>query len=149
MKVIRNNRTNVDCTLIAAFNASSWCKKYKTYKEIAKIAKSCGYASRKGLMDFQFVNLLKKLGLPFKRLKGIHIDDVESEIYMGKCYLITYFPFGYTDGHIVTAFLDKNGNIKVVNPDWNRITWPELASSIYSNHMKGWMAYELPCRELL
>lgn len=146
MKIIKNNRKKGDCGVVAAFNAASWCNVYKSYKEIEKIAKSCGYNPDGGIYSFQFANLMKKLSIPAKKIHPRSMKEIESKLYLGKLFVFLYTPTGLRCGHAVTIFTDHKGIIRIINPDDERITWNELASDIHANGMMSFNVYEVPCR---
>jgi hypothetical protein len=135
--------------VIAAFNASSWCGKYKPYKEVEKAAKSCGYSKKSGIYFFQFAQLMNILDLPVKLVRPKSMEEIESRIYLGKFFIFFYVPAGYTVGHVVTAFLDHKGRIKVINPDEERATWDDLAADIHAHGMQEFHLYEIPHRQFV
>jgi hypothetical protein len=151
MKIVKKNRKSGDCGVVAAFNASSWCNMDRPYKEVDRIARSCGYHPRKGIRDFQFVNLANKLGLPYRRVRQMKLDEIESGLYLGKCFVLLYFPrqypTGHVTGHVITVYM-SNDRIKIINPDDVRITWSEFASDYYAKGMRELIAYELPARNV-
>jgi hypothetical protein len=147
MRLIKKNRKKKDCGVVAAFNVSSWCDLYKPYTQIEKAAKSCGYNPDKGIYFFQFASLMKKLGIPSKRLKSATVHDIESGLYLGKFFVLLYRPNGYDLGHVIVTFLDHHGHIRVINPDSKRVTWGDLASDVYAKGMKDFHVYEIPNRK--
>lgn len=148
MKLIKKNKTSSDCGVVAAFNAASWCNKYRPYQEVEKIARSCGYSKKNGIYPFQFQYLLKKLDVPVKKVKLKSLEELESRIYLGKFYCLLYTPVGYDVGHVVSVFMDHKGAIRVINAvEW--LTWDDLAAEINANGMRNFNVYELPHRELV
>lgn len=148
MKIIAKNKKKADCGVVAAFNAASWCKKYQPYEKIEKVARGCGYNPFKGIWDFQFCSLLQKLQVPYRKINNINLDDLQSKLYLGKCFLISYRPTEWAVGHLVTVYMDKSGHIKVINPDVERMTWNEFAADTFAGGMLEINAYELPGRNL-
>jgi hypothetical protein len=146
MKLIKKNRRAKDCGVVAAFNAASWCNKYQPYSAIEKQAASCGYNRSKGIYNFQFSKLLKKLDLPAKKVWLKSVKHLESNIYLGKFYALLYRPAGYDLGHVIVTFLDHKGIIRVINPDSQRLTWDDLAAEIHANGMCEFHVYEIPGR---
>jgi Peptidase C39 family len=147
MKLIKKNKGASDCGVVAAFNAASWCNVYRTYADVEKLARSCGYG-KSGIYPFQFSYLLKKLGIPVKKVKPKSLDQLESNIYTGKFYCILYTPAGFSNGHVVSVFMDHKGNIRVINPvKW--LTWNELAAEMNAHGMVNIHLYEVPHRQLV
>lgn len=150
MKMILANRNKVDCGVVAAFNASTWCNIKLTYDKVEKIAKSCGY-SKNGIYDFQFANLINRLGIPAKRIVPKSRENLEKQLYKGK-----FFIFFYTSsqvepgasGHIVSAFVDHTGEIRIVNPEGYRRTWLRLVTDLNENGVKNFVAWEIPRRPI-
>lgn len=134
---------------MAAYNAASWCNLKLSYEQVEKYARACGYSYRGGIYFFQFANLVKKLGIPAKKVKPKSIDDIESRLYLGKFFIFLYTAVGAPNGHAIVAFTDHEGNIMLINPDQERITWGDFASDVYSNGMKNFIVYEIPCREMV
>jgi len=148
VKILKKNKTQTDCAVVAAYNAASWCNLKKTYKEVEKAARECGYGNH-GLYVFQFSFLLKKLKIPAKHVKPRSLGDIESKLLLGKFLILLYTQTGQNVGHVVTAFTDHEGRIKLVNPENTLQTWNELAAEVYAHGMKNFFVYELPCRELI
>lgn len=149
MRIIKKNKTKTDCSVVAAFNAASWCNSYRPYKEVEKIAKSCGYNPQRGIYHFQFSNLIKKLQIPAKKIKPKSIDELETKLYLGKCFIFIYYLTGNIGGHVITAFMNHKGNIKLVNTQDGLITWGDFASEIHARGMKEFHVYEIPNRQLV
>lgn len=149
MKLIKKNKRAKDCGVVAAFNAASWCHLYRPYRDIEKVAMSCGYSRKKGIYLFQFAALLNRLEIPAKRIRPKSVESLESRIYIGRFIVVLYTPNGYDLGHVIVAFLDHRGNIRVINPDSERTTWGDLAADINANGMKEFHVYEVPNRRFL
>ena len=147
MRLIKKNRRAKDCGVVAAFNAASWCNLYRSYSEIEKQAKGCGYNRKKGIYSFQFAALMKKLSVPAKKTKPKSVREIESKLYLGKFFVLLYRPTGYSIGHAIVAFMDHKGHIRVINPDSKRLTWNDLAADIHANGMKEFHVYEIPDRQ--
>lgn len=148
MKIITKNRKEADCGVVAAFNAASWCKKSKTYEHVEELALKCGYIPGTGIQNFQLRRLLNKLHVNFKRIRDINLEEVQSQVYLGKCILVSYFPKGWPHGHVVTIYMNKDGNIRVVNSDRERMTWNDFAAEVFAGVMGRFDVYELPTRNL-
>ena len=146
MKILTKNKTKYDCGLIAIFNALAWCKIPKTYKQIEKIAKTCGYSPDKGIYNFQLNNLIQKLNIPAKQVKPKSLEEIQESLYLGRFFIFLYRPTGDDGGHAITSFVDHNGKIKLINSDQERMTWNEFASDIHANGMKAFHVYEIPYR---
>lgn len=149
MKIITRNIKKNDCAVVAAFNAASWCYVDKTYEEVEKLAKASGYSLKKGTRNFQFVNLIKKLNIPVKRVKPKSLDDIRSRLNSGKLFIFLYTPTGEHVGHAVSMFSDHTGKIIIVNSDAERSTWSEFVHDINTNGMKNFFIYEIPRRDLV
>lgn len=149
MKIIRNNKTSKDCGVVAAYNAASWCNKNRPYKDIEKIARSCGYSPKNGIYAFQFSNLMKKLNIPAKKIKMKNIKEIESNLYTGLFFVFLYTPINSFSGHAISAFMGQDGHIKLVNPDEKRVTWNDFAADVYSNGMRNISIYEIPNRSMI
>ncbi len=147
MKIIRKNKSYVDCGIVAAHNVASWCNLPKSYREVEKLAKSCGYNEERGIYLFQFANLIKKMGVPAKRVWPRSLGQLESKLNSGKLFILLYTPAGEGIGHVVTAFLDHNGDITLINPEADRRSWYTLTSDLVSNGAKDFQVYEVPSRE--
>jgi hypothetical protein len=148
MKMILANKTKVDCGVVAAFNASAWCNIKTTYRKVEKLARSCGYG-KSGIYDFQFANLINKLNIPAKRIDPKSRENLEKKLYSGKFFIFFYtLPQikSATSGHIVTAFLDHTGEIKIVNSDGYRRTWWRFVTDLNENGVKNFIAWEIPRR---
>lgn len=143
MKIITKNRHKADCGVVAAFNAASWCRKYKTYDHIHELALNLGYCMVRGIKDHQFRRLLNKLCVPFKRIRQINLDEIQSRLYLGKCMVVTYYPVGWPHGHLVTIYMNRKGQIRVINPDEQRMTWNDFASQALAGAMERMLVYEL------
>lgn len=137
-----------DCGVVAAFNAASWSKKTTTYALVERAARCSGYKKGRGIYGFQFVNLLNKLNIINKRSVNKNIEEIETEILLGKCFVILYHPKGHSYGHAITA-LRHRGRISILNPDSTHITWNEFASDCYAGGMESLVAFELPHRGTL
>lgn len=148
--MILANRNKVDCGVVAAFNASAWCNINLTYDKVEKIAKSCGY-SKNGIYDFQFANLISRLNIPAKRIPPKSIENLEKQLYRGKFFIFFYTPSQIkpgASGHIVTAFVDHTGEIRILNPDGVRRTWRMFVNDLNENGVKNFVAWEIPRRPL-
>lgn len=146
MKLIKKNTHKKDCGVVAAFNAASWCGVYRPYGEIEKAAKSCGYNPSKGIYHFQFAQLLRVLDIPAKKAKPKSREALESKIHLGKFYVLFYQLTGDSLGHIISAFTDHTGSIKIVNPAKYLRTWNDLMTEIDTNGVKELHVYEMPAR---
>jgi len=149
MKIIRRNQKKGDCAVVAGFNASSWCHSYKPYKVVEKIAKSCGYHPERGMYIFQFANLMKKLKIPAKRVKPKNMYAVESKLYLGSLLIFLYTHTGSYNGHVMTAFMDHKGRIRLINTNNEPITWDDFASDIQAREMSNFAVYEVPPRSMV
>lgn len=152
MKIIRNNKKKGDCGVVAAYNAASWCNISKPYEEVEKIARSCGYNPERGIYFFQFSNLVKKLGLPAKKIRPKNLDEILDKLYRGKFFVFLYTPVGYHTGHAISAFVDHKGRITLVNPEPGknpRATWSSFVVDMLENGAKNFAAYEIPRRSLV
>lgn len=149
MKIIRKNKKRGDCGVVAAFNAASWCNAYRPYTEVEKLAKSCGYHPDKGIWHFQFANLVKKLGIPAKKVRPKSLEELQTSIYLGKFFVFLYTPTGQHTGHAITVFLDHTARIRIINPDEERVTWGDFASDVHANGMRNLTIYEIPRRDLV
>jgi hypothetical protein len=149
VRLIKKNRRSKDCGVVAAFNAASWCNVYKPYREIEKFARGCGYNRKRGIYNFQFASLMKKLNVPAKKVKPRSIEQIESKLYLGKFFVLLYRPTGDIIGHAIVAFSDHKGHIRVINPDSQRITWGDLVSDVRTNGMKEFHVYEIPRRQVV
>ncbi len=145
--MIHWNKTKTDCGIVAAYNASAWCNKKISYEEVESTARSCGYSSV-GIYGFQFINLIKKLGLPDKRVTLKSVTNVEKQLHKGKFFIFYYTPSAVVNasGHIITAFVDHTGNIRIVNPDPLRTTWRSFVNDLTQNGVKNFAAWEIPQR---
>lgn len=146
MKIIKKNKLKTDCGVVAAYNAASWCNSCRSYSEVERLAKSCGYNPNKGIFFFQFANLMKKMGLPAKRIKPKSRKEVESRLHSGKFLIFLYTPTGHANGHAITAFVNHRGKIVIVNPEGKRSTWFAFASDLSRNGVRNFIAYEIPQR---
>src|SRR5882672_7714434 len=126
MKILRKNKKKRDCVVVAAYNAASWCNLNKTYKEIEKVARSCGYNDKKGTYYFQFDNLVKKLNLPAKRIKPRSLNEIENRLYKGRFFIFLYTELNSSTGHAVSAFVDHAGRVILVNPEGELKNWFEF-----------------------
>lgn len=150
MKMIHWNKTETDCGVVAAFNASAWCNIKTTYKKVEKVARSCGY-SEKGIYFFQFDYLVKKLNIPAKKVALKGVKDLEKRLYRGKFFIFLYTPTEVKgSGHAITAFVDHTGNIRIVNPEpgGKRFTWRRFVTDLNENGVKNFAAWEVPQRSL-
>lgn len=142
------NKTKTDCGVVAVANAVAWCNLGKTYEEVEKVARACGYGQR-GIYGFQFVNLLRKLKIPAKRVGPLGLEYLENQLHNGKMFIFFYTPYSVrpgASGHVVTAFADHTGNIRIVNPDRHRRTWRSFVSDLNENGVKNFASWEVPER---
>lgn len=146
MNMIKNNKFEKDCGIVAAYNAASWCNFNKSYSEIETVAKSCGYSPDAGIYFFQFDKLVKKLGLPAKRLLPKSRQQIESKLHAGKFFIFLYTPIGTKSGHAMTAYNDHNGRIRLINSEGNRKTWLDFVLDLSVNGAKNFVVYEIPPR---
>lgn len=149
MRIIKKNKNKHDCGIVAAFNAAAWSDLKFTYKKVEKIAKSCGYNPNKGIYQFQFSNLLKKLSVPAKQIKPKSMESLTNKVYLGKCLVILYTQNGIDCSHIITVFRDHTGTIKMINPAGEIKSWGTLATDIRKNGMREFYVYEIPNRKLV
>lgn len=147
MNILRNNKKRGDCGVVAAYNAAIWCHDGRPYEEVEKIAKSCGYHPEKGIYTFQFSNLMKKLGIPAKKVKPRNLDSILNRLYGGKFFIFLYTPTGMSIGHVISAFVDHKGRITLINPEANeRATWSSFVIDMLENGASNFAAYEIPRR---
>ncbi len=133
--------------MVAVYNASRWCQLPKTYREIEKVARSCGYSQKGGIRYFQFANLVSKIGLPARKIKPKSLNDIESRLYRGKFFIFLYTAAGKKSGHAMTAFVDHEGIVKIVNPMRRCKNWFKFGIEIMLNGVEDFVVYELPERE--
>lgn len=146
MKMIKNNRKVGDCGVVAAYNVLSWCNNHRSYREVEKVAKSCGYNSDKGIYFFQFANLIKKLNLPAKKIKPKSLEEILNKLYSGKFFVFLYTPTGSGRGHAMSAFVNHNGKIMLINPESKRSTWGRFCVDLIENGTRNFAIYEIPRR---
>lgn len=147
MKMAQRNRKKRDCGVVAIYNAAKWCNDRKTYREIEQMAKSCGYSEKRGLYYFQFANLVAKSGLPAKQIRPKDLNDLENRLYKGKFFILLYTPTGSKNGHAMSAFVDHQGVVKIVNPMRRCKNWFKFGIDITLNGVKDFVVYEIPKRE--
>lgn len=143
--MISKNKKAFDCGVVAAYNVSTWLDMGKTYKEVEAVAKSCGYG-KKGIYLFQFHNLLKKLKIPAKKVRPRSPGELEKKIDDGKLFIFLYTPSSKKMGHVIVAFMDHLGSIRIVNPDSVRNTWRKFMFDIKQNGVKDFDVFEVPKR---
>jgi hypothetical protein len=143
MRIITKNKNKRDCGIVAAFNAAVWLNSPKPYKYVEKLAKSCGYNPERGIYDFQFSHLLKKLDIPAKKIKPKSMDSLAKKVYVGKCLVLLYTQTGVSTGHAVTVFMDHKGMIRIFNPLGELKNWGQIATDIKKHGMKDFNVYEI------
>ena len=148
MKLLLKNKKKLDCGIIAAFNMAAWCNSPKTYEELEKLAKTCGYSPKKGIFFFQFANLIKKMKLPTKRIRSTSIQELEDKLSKGKCFVFLYTLAGEDNGHAMMVFSDHLGRFKIINPQKSRSkTWWDFAWDVQVNGVRNMAIYEIPRRK--
>jgi len=145
VKLIRKNKKENDCGIVAAYNVASWCNIYKSYSEVERIAKSCGYNSERGIFFFQFAHLMKKLNIPIKKVNVSSIEDMKEKFYAGKLLAFLYTSVGFNVGHAMIGFLGHNAKIQMVN-SLSSYNWIDFSEEIEECGMKNFIVYEIPAR---
>lgn len=148
MNILTNNKKKRDCGVVAAYNAASWCNATRPYEEVEKLARSCGYNPEKGIYFFQFSNLVKKLGVPAKKIRPRNLDEILDKLYKGKFFVFMYTPTGMDVGHAISAFVDHTGKVRLINPEPgnSRTTWSSFVLDMCQNGARNFAAYEIPRR---
>lgn len=142
MRIILKNKTKRDCGVVAAFNAALWCNTPLPYKQVERLARSCGYSPKRGIYEFQFSHLMKKLALPVKKIKPKSIESLRKKAYVGKCFVFLYTQTGKQTGHVVTVFMDHKGIVRIFNPAGGLRNLSQFAADIKKNGMKEFNVYE-------
>jgi len=149
MKLVHWNKTESDCGIVAVTNAAAWCNIDANYEKVEKVAKSCGYG-KSGVYHFQFIHLIKKLKIPAKRFRPKTLQDLEKQLYKGKLFILFYTPSDVLkgSGHVITAFVDHTGSIRIVNPGETRNTWRRFVNDLRENGVKNFAAWQVPQRQV-
>ena len=149
VKVIKKNRKEKDCCIVALFNALSWCKKPREYREIEQIAETkYAYTGELGFQSEYFETFLEDLGIPNKKCDESYLYDIQAELHMGKAYLFCFTLHTWDNWHMTMVSKDRLGKIRIINPGMNKTSWDEVASTIYAG-AGMWTAWELPNRNTL
>lgn len=146
MRLVRKNKKHRDCVVVATYNIAAWCNARRPYKEVEKIAKSCGYNDKKGVYYFQFDNIIKKMNLPVKRVRPKSFNEIESKLRRGKFFVFFYTPTGDASGHAMSAFVDDQGIVRLINPESQRVNWFQFGWDITLNGVRNFRVYEVPAR---
>lgn len=144
MKLLGNNKTKTDCGVVAALNATRWYGIRCTYSKVLNLALASGYSPKKGIYFFQFSNLLKRMGVPAKRIYPKSSKAMAGRILRGNMLIVFYIPTGFDVGHVMSCILDHEGDIRVINPEGGeRRTWIQLMRDIKANGMREFRIYEI------
>ena len=147
MIFIRRNRSKVDCGVVAAYNATSWRRTGLTYEEVEAHARACGYSRTKGIHRFQFHRLIHKLNLSAKKVaRATSEDTLEELLFAGYLLVFLYQPAGMNWGHAISAFVDQDGEIRLINPDGERPTWEDFAEELSTSGVKHFEVYAIPSK---
>lgn len=148
MKLLTKNKTKTDCGVIAAVNAAKWSGLNCTYGKVRKLALASGYSAEKGIYFFQFSNLLKKIGVPIKRIRPRSPKAMATKLRRGKMLVVFYSMPGPCSGHVLSCVLDHEGKIQLINPEPGkrhvRRTWMRFIRNIKENGTKEFKVYEIP-----